>query len=255
MYFHLLRVCEFTATDRANIHYSLCLHLFLPLLCQLLSCTTLALFLAHLFWHYRLLLFFYLLLSFFFELLHSYWRSSFFLLDLSLSLTMIVVIFLLRSIFCSFFSFTCLVRQRLEVIVIRFVARVHNSDSLTCYSEIGFISNFVGLGCFLRWKEFNKCKIFEFTCEFVFNLSNISDRNHSLESLQQYVFLDLSNNWSSNHQTAILSRLLFEIARRWLSAVAQSAVNRFGRLTSVAFVSPCKILVITFLAVPIISKS
>lgn len=251
--FHLLGIIKFTTASWAYVHYCLDFHLFLPLLGQLLGCTPSALLLVHFFWDYGLLLFFELLLTFLFELLHSYWRSCFFLLDLSLSLTVVVIILLLRFILRLFFSFTSLIWQRFEVIIIRLITRIHDSNTLSGYFEIGFVSNFIGLCCFLRGKELNKSEIFELPCKFIFNLSDISHRHHSLEGLQQYILLYLSNNRSSNHQTAVFCRLLFKITRRWLGAVAKSAIYWFRWFASIAFVSSCKIFVITFLAVPIIS--
>lgn len=168
---------------------------------------------------------------------------------------MVVVILLLWSILGSLFSFTGLVRQRFEVIVIRLVPRVHDSDTLSSYFKIRLVSNFVGLCCLFWRKELDESKIFVFACELIFDLSYISDWHHSLEGLQQHVFLNLSDNGSSDHQTAVLGRLLFEITGRWLSAITESTVDWFWRLASIAFVSSCKIFVIAFLAVPIVGKS
>ncbi len=220
MNFHLLSIIEFTTASGAYVHYCLYFHLFLPLLSQLLCSTAFKLLLIHFFRDYGLLLFFELLLTFLLELLHCYWRSGFFLLYLSLPLTMVVIILLLRFIFCPLFSFTSLVWQRFEVVVIRLIPWIHDGNTLTSYFEIRLIRYFIGLCSLFRWKELNKSKIFKLSSKFIFDLPDISYWHHSLEGLQQHIFLYLSDNWSSNHQATILCRLFFRITRRRLCAIA-----------------------------------
>lgn len=135
MDFHLLSAGKFTTASRTDIHYCLHFHLTLPLLCELLSCPAFALLLIHLFGYNGLLLLFQLLLSFLLELLHGNRGAGFLFFDLSLPLTVVVVVLLLRPFLGFFLSLPSLIRQRFEVVIVWFVSRIHNSDSLPCNSK------------------------------------------------------------------------------------------------------------------------
>lgn len=254
VHFHLLCVCKFATAGGTNVDSGLYLHFSFPLFSQLLSCPALALFFIHFLRNNGLLLLFQLLLTLFFELLHRYRRSCFLFFYFSLSLTMIVVVFLLRPFLGSFFPLSGFIGHRLKVVVIRFVSWIHDCDPLAGYSKASLICLFVSLSSLFWWEELNECEIFELACEFVPNLPNVPHRDYCLEDFQQNILFYIANNRAPDHQAAILCRFFFEVARRRLCAIAQSTVNWFLWLTSIALVSSCEVFIVTFVTVPIISK-
>lgn len=165
---------------------------------------------------------------------------------------MIVIIFHLRSFFYFSLSFACLIRQRFEIIIIRFVSWKHYSYFLPGYLETWFISLAICY-CGLFWgKELDKCKIFELAGQFITDLSYISDRHDRFEDFKKDIFIDIGQDRSSDHYTTVLGRLFFETTWGRLRTVAESASCCFIRLTAITFVPSAKVFIITFVTIPVI---
>jgi hypothetical protein len=129
------------------------------------------------------LVFFHLLLSLFFKLIHRNWWSWFFLFDFPLALPVIVIVLLVRFIPRFLLTFDSLIRKGFHVIIFIFVARIHDSNSFSIYFETRIISLSIGCWCLLRREELDEGKVFESTCKFVFNLSDIFNRRKGLKDI------------------------------------------------------------------------
>lgn len=113
---HLLEALELAVAGRTDVEDCLNFHLALPLLGQQLSLPPFGLLLVHLLRSRLVLL--QLLLPFFLELLHGDRRPRFLLFNLSLALSVVVIVLLMRPILALLLSLDCLIRQRLHVIVL-----------------------------------------------------------------------------------------------------------------------------------------
>lgn len=175
MQFHLVQTLKFTAAGRTHVHHCLHFHFFLPLPSQKFSLSSLTLFLVQLLRGRHMFL--HLLFSLLFQLFHGDGRTSFFKLNLPLSLPVVVVIFLLGPFPDLPFSFFSFIRQRLVVVIIGFISWVHDSHLLPCYLEPWLVGFSICDGGLFGREEFQKSKIFESASHFISNLSNILDRN------------------------------------------------------------------------------
>ena len=218
MLLHLLQILKFSNTNGTYIHRGLRFHLPLPLTGKLLSFSPLSLLRVHLFG--GILIFLHLLFMFLLELLHSYWRSCFFLFNLSLSLSVIVVVLLLRPFFCFSLSFSSLVWQGFEIFIIWFVSGIQNCNFLPGYSETRVIGFSICNWSLFRSKKLNKSKIFIPSCQFIFDLPYIFNRGNRFKKFQEQTFLYITEDGSSQHQTTILSWLLSKRSGWGLCAVA-----------------------------------
>lgn len=169
---HLLEALELAVAGRADVEDCLYFHLPLPLLCQQLGLPSLGLLLIHFLRSWLVLL--ELLLPFFLELLHGDRGPRFLLFNLSLALPMVVVVLLMRPILALLLSLDCLIRQRLHVIILRLVPRVHHCQFLTIYLEIRVVGLSEGSGRIFRREELDKGEILESASQFVLDLPYIS---------------------------------------------------------------------------------
>lgn len=171
MQLHLLQITKLSCTRRTDVDNLLYFHFSLPLFSKKLGLSSPRLLLAHLLWNW--LVFTHLYLSLLLQLLHCYWRTSFLLLDLSLTLSMVVVFLLLWSILTTFLTLSGLIRKWFEVIFIWFVTGIHYCYFLPIYFKIWIVCFLECNCCLIRRKELDKGKILKCPGQLIFDLPNI----------------------------------------------------------------------------------
>jgi hypothetical protein len=107
----------------------------------------------------------------------------------------VVVVILLASVAaCLLLSFGGLIRKGLDVVIVRFVTRVHHCHFLPIYPKIRNIGFTKGHRSFLRRIKLNKGKILEPSTQLVLYLSDVANRGKGLENFQEITLVHFGHH-------------------------------------------------------------